>query len=83
LALRQCADRLAGRPIWICIGNNDERVSTDDAIALTRQIVQASGAQRKPALVEIHVMTSLGHRIHATAHPEAAAWIRTRIKESP
>jgi CubicO group peptidase (beta-lactamase class C family)/dienelactone hydrolase len=80
LALAHQAAKLAGRPIWMCIGNNDERVDTDRAIAFTREVVKASVAQKKPALIEIHVMTSAGHTIHPTAQNEAAAWIAEQFK---
>jgi len=80
LALARHAGKLAGRPIWICIGNNDERVDTDRAIAFTREVVKASVAQKKPPLVELHVMTSAGHTIHPTAHDEAAAWFSKQFK---
>ena len=39
LSIINSADKLAGRPIWLCIGNNDERVDTDKAIAFTRKVV--------------------------------------------
>src|SRR5205823_4645299 len=42
LDLREHAGKLAGRPIWVCIGNNDERVGTDQLIGLTRKVVAAS-----------------------------------------
>lgn len=80
LSLSRHADQLAARPIWMCIGNNDERVDTDRAIAFTREVVKASTAQKKPALVELHVMTSPGHTIHPTAHDEAAAWFAAQLK---
>jgi dienelactone hydrolase len=57
LALAKSADRLAGRPVWICIGNKDRRVDTDAAIAFTRAVVEASVAQNKPALVELRVVS--------------------------
>jgi len=82
LALIRHADKLAGRAVWLCIGNHDERVGTDEAIALTRKVVKAAVAQKKPALVELHVMPTVGHRIHGTAHGEAAAWVAARLKES-
>lgn len=69
------ASKLAGRPIWVCIGNNDERVGTDHLIAFTRKVVAESLAQKKPAAVELRVTATLGHRIHDTAHEEAALWI--------
>src|SRR5205085_9793409 len=67
--------KLAGRPVWVCIGNNDARVGTDQLIALTRKLVETSVADKKPALVELHVMPTIGHRIHDTAHEEVAAWL--------
>lgn len=78
--LLHSADKLAGRAVWVCIGNNDERVSTDECIAFTRATARAAIARELPAEIEIHVMPSVGHRIHATAHDEAAAWFRQRVK---
>lgn len=83
LSLGRQAERLAGRPIWLCIGNNDQRVDTDRAIAFTRRVVQASAAAKKPPLVELHVMTSAGHTIHPTAHDEAAAWLAKQFRPPP
>jgi dienelactone hydrolase len=74
------ADKLAGRPIWICIGNSDQRVGTDRAIAFSRKVVEASIARGKPAAIETHVTTSAGHSVHPTAHAEAAAWIAGAIE---
>ena len=81
LALANHADRLAGRPVWLCIGNRDDRVSTDDAIAFTRRLVRAAPPGR-PAPVELNVMPTAGHRIHDSAHDEVAAWVLARMKES-
>lgn len=75
LALIRHADKLPGRPMWVCIGNNDDRVSTDHLIAFTRKVVAESTAKKVPAPVELHVMPTVGHRIHDSAHAEAAAWI--------
>ena len=83
LSLANHAERLAGRPVWMCIGNHDERVSTDDAIAFTRRLTAvgvAAGKSKTPP-VELHVMPSPGHSIHATAHQEAAAWILATMAE--
>jgi dienelactone hydrolase len=81
LSLERHADKLAGRPVWLCIGNDDQRVGTDHAIAFTRKLVAAGRTQKKPAPVELHVMQTQGHSIHPTAHDEAAAWILTHLKE--
>jgi dienelactone hydrolase len=80
LALANHADKLAGRGVWLCIGNHDERVGTDRSIDFTRKLVAASVAQKKPANVELHVMATDGHRIHATAHDEAAAWLLGQLR---
>ncbi len=69
------AEKLVGRPIWVCIGNNDERVGTDQCFAFVRKVAQANLAAGKPAHIELHVMPSAGHRTHETAHDEAAAWL--------
>jgi len=79
LALSNIANKLAGRPVWLCIGNNDERVDTDKAIAFTRKVVAESASGKKPAPVELHVMPTVGHRIHATAHEEAARWMASQF----
>lgn len=42
LSLLHQADNLAGRGFWLCIGNHDLRVGTDQAIALTRRITEAT-----------------------------------------
>jgi dienelactone hydrolase len=81
LSIIQRSDQLSGRAIWVCIGNHDQRVSTDDLIAFTRKVVAVSIAQNKPANVELHVMPSLGHSIHSTAHDEAASWITRQFAE--
>jgi dienelactone hydrolase len=80
LDLRRHAGKLAGRSVWLCIGNDDQRVGTDQAIAFTRKVVAASVSAKKPADVELHVMPTIGHRIHATAHEEAAAWFAKRFE---
>lgn len=82
LGLINVADKLTGRPIWICIGNDDRRVGTDNAVAFTRRLVEASYLQAKRAAVELHVTATEDHQVYATAHEDAAAWILARMKES-
>jgi predicted esterase len=79
LSLSNVADKLAGRPLWMCIGNNDERVGTDSLIAFSRKVVSSSFAQKRSAPIELHVMPSEGHRIHEAAHEEAAAWLSKNL----
>jgi dienelactone hydrolase len=82
LDLTNSADKLAGRHVWVCIGNRDDRVSTDDVVAFTRKVARATTASDRPAPVELHIMPTVGHRIHATAHAEAAAWILACMKDA-
>ena len=82
LALTGIAGKFAGRPIWICIGNNDERVGVDRVIAFTRKVVGSSLGQSKPAAIEIHVMPSEGHYTHDTAHEEAAIWLSDKLGQA-
>ncbi len=80
LALTGMPEKFSGRPIWICIGNNDERVGVDRVIAFTRGIVAASLARSQPAAVEIHIMHTEGHYTHDTAHEEAALLVGREIR---
>jgi dienelactone hydrolase len=75
LAVIHLTDKLAGRAVWLCIGNSDLRVNTDDAIAFTRALVKASSTKKTPVPVELHVMPTVGHSIHDSAHDEVAAWV--------
>lgn len=77
--LAQHVGKLAGRHIWLCIGNNDLRVGTDEVIDFTRKLVRAT-KDKSPVPVEIHVMPTLGHAIHPTAHEEAARWLQDRLR---
>jgi dipeptidyl aminopeptidase/acylaminoacyl peptidase len=78
--LKRVAAKLADRPIWVLIGNHDERVGTDRAIAFTRNLVRAAVEQKRPALVELHVTTTPDHSTPAAAHDEAAGWMAAQMK---
>ena len=82
LTLTNFADKLAGRAFWVCIGNNDQRVGTDYTIAFTRKLTEVAVARDKPANIELHVMPTVGHSIHPTAHDEAAAWLLRQISQA-
>jgi dienelactone hydrolase len=75
------ADKLAGRAVWVCIGNNDLRVGTDEVIAFCRKVVKIAAQRSRPANVELHVMAVTGHRIHGSAHDEVAAWILNKMRK--
>jgi dienelactone hydrolase len=75
LALDKHADRLAGRAVWIAIGDRDERVDTDAAIRFARALSAAAAAKKLPSQVELHVCPAVGHRTPDGAAEQSAAWI--------
>jgi dienelactone hydrolase len=78
VSLDQHLDKLAGRAVWMSIGNTDERVSTDDCISFARRLVATTRKLRPElTLVPVHltVGTSLGHRAPDDAYPAAAAFL--------
>jgi dienelactone hydrolase len=83
LTLTNHAAALAGRAVWLSIGNNDNRVGTDDAIAFTRKVVAETAARRKgpdtAIPVELVVGAAAGHTGIAREHAMAAAWIHQQL----
>ena len=83
LALAKQAEKLAGRAVWLVIGDQDDRVGTDHTIALARLITAAALEREVASRVELHVIPELGgHTTPSGAAECAAAWIRRQI-ESP
>lgn len=80
LNVGRLASKLADRPIWVVIGNVDERVGTERAMRFTRAVVRAAVDQKHAALVELHVTTTPGHTTPAAAHDDAAAWVAARVR---
>ncbi|MCA9427769.1 MAG: prolyl oligopeptidase family serine peptidase [Candidatus Omnitrophica bacterium] len=81
LSLAAKAEALAGRSLWIIIGDRDDRVGTDHAIAFARHVTQASLAQEKPADVTLIVQPEpKGHTTPQGAPELAAKWIAERLK---
>lgn len=68
------ADKLANRTMWMVIGNDDERVGTDDCIALTQAILKHAKRSPNPIPVELHVLATIDHRLHAMRKPEYKQW---------
>lgn len=79
LALENLAPRLAGRPVWISIGNNDARVSTDAAIAFSRALVACAPPDREIVPVELLVHAGPGHRSTMQDHERLAAWLKAQF----
>ncbi len=64
--------------VVIGIGNDDQRVSTDDTVRLARLLVEANKARKLPADVELHVYSYDDHRSLPENHDALAAWLLTR-----
>ena len=71
LALIPAADKLADRAAWIMIGNADERVGTDKAVAFAGAL---------PRLT-LRVLPTPGHSSLPEWHDEAANWLLNTLKE--
>lgn len=79
------ADKLVGKPLLLIIGNDDQRVSTEACLALAWEIVKKSKGKHNPIPVELRIVGTIGHRLHASPtpqygqfcapHDEAAAWL--------
>jgi dienelactone hydrolase len=83
LALAKQAEQLAGRAVWLVIGDQDERVGTDHTIALARLITAASLEKKVAGRVELHVIAEpRGHTTPSGAAELAAAWIRRQIESA-
>jgi len=70
------ADRLVDRKVWVCIGNQDHRVSTHDTMATTQAIADLAAAQDQVGQVWLHVIPSYGHNVPRPAYDMAKDWLR-------
>ncbi len=81
LDVSQQVDKLAGRAVWLVIGDQDARVGTDQAITFCRRLTAASLKQKVPSQVELHVMAEpRGHTTPAGSSELAAEWIHRHIE---
>ncbi|MDB5385818.1 MAG: esterase [Planctomycetaceae bacterium] len=80
LSLKPQAEKLAGRAVWLMIGDVDDRVSTDESIAFCRAVTSASRKQNKASLVDLHVVSEpKGHTTPTGAAELAATWIERQL----
>lgn len=80
LALGLQVKALAGRAVWLAIGDRDTRVGTDLTIQFARQLTAASLASQQPALVELHVLAEpRGHSLPIGTAENSAAWLRKQF----
>lgn len=81
LAIGESAAALANRAVWIVIGDRDERVSTDKAIAFARRITAEALKAGGDPRVDLHVLAQpKGHSTPDGAAAMAAEWIDRQLK---
>lgn len=70
------SEKLAGRHVWLIIGDHDERVGTDHAIALARQISASSNRLKIRSYVDLLVLAEPGgHTAPSGAVEMSVEWI--------
>lgn len=81
LDLMNQAEKLAGRPVWIVIGDQDKRVGTQHAIDLADRLSTLAEEQNVPNNVELHVLPEpRGHTTPKGSSSLAARWILHQLK---
>ncbi len=81
LSLHARAGDLAGRSLWLVIGDRDKRVGTDEAIAFARAVTQSSIAKGKTADVTLIVKPEpKGHTTPEGSPNLAAEWIAEKLE---
>ncbi|MFH1567022.1 MAG: prolyl oligopeptidase family serine peptidase [Gemmatimonadota bacterium] len=78
-AVAHAVDALAGRAVWLTIGDGDQRVDTDRAVALARGLARAAAARGLPSRVSLHVLPVPGHTSRPEWHDQAAAWLQEAV----
>lgn len=69
------------RPVWVVIGDRDERVSTAAAISFVRAITASALDRGLNPQAELHVLPEpKGHTTPAGAPEQAAAWILSHLQ---
>ncbi len=82
LSVEMQADKLAGRAVWIVIGDQDDRVSTQSAIDVAQAITAASIAKKVDSKVDLHVIAEpRGHRTPPGSADLAAGWMLRMMAE--
>jgi len=76
VSLTHQADQLAGRPVWVVIGDQDDRVGTDRAFEFAQAVTAASRNKKIDSRIELHIMPEpRGHTTPRGSAERAAKWI--------
>ena len=80
LSLKNQVEKIAGRPVWIVIGDRDERVGTQHAIELCGRLSSVATVQNTASNVELHVLSEpRGHTTPEGSPQIAAKWIQHQL----
>lgn len=81
LSLENQADQLAGRPVWVVIGDQDKRVGTDRAVAFAQSVKAAAANKKLDNRIELHVKPEpRGHTTPPGSAERAADWILRQFR---
>lgn len=80
LSIINQVEALAARPVWLIIGDRDERVSTDAAIHFVRAVTASALSRNLNPQAELHVLPEpKGHTTPQGAPSAAASWITKQL----
>lgn len=80
LSLKNQAEKLAGRPVWIVIGDVDDRVGTHHAIELASRLSALAKEKKVASNVDLHVISEpRGHTTPTGSSKLAAEWIHRHL----
>jgi pimeloyl-ACP methyl ester carboxylesterase len=84
LSLASRIHRLAGRIVWVMIGNRDTRVSTDACLRTMARLAEAETAAGQPASrVWFNVVPSDGHGLPPEAYGACADYLLRFVGDGP
>ena len=74
LDLDNWAGELSGRPVYLAIGNHDQRVGTDACVRLAMRLYELEQPRAQgSSATELHVVNSRGHELPGELHQRARA----------
>ena len=79
-SLEQRAGDIAGRGVWLVMGDRDERVGTDQMIRFARKVTTEAIRLKREARVDLHILAEpKGHTTPAGSADLAAEWIEQQL----
>ena len=83
LSLANQADKLAGRPVWVVIGDRDDRVSTRKAFEFASAVSASARKKKVPSNMHLHIISEpRGHTTPPGYAKRAAVWIEEQLKKT-